>query len=183
MRAFLACLPPPDCLAALQAWQAGLQECAGGKPLPAAQLHLTLAFLGEATPLQLQSAADCAERAAESLPAALVLDACGSWRDLGWCGPRCPPDDLNRWAERLRADLRAAGVATDGRPYRPHVTLLRGLARPLPARRLPPLVWPLEEVVLLASELRAAGACYRRLDGWRRPDARPGVAGAIARRE
>lgn len=115
MRAFLACLPPPACLATLQAWQRWLQRLGGGRPLPARQLHLTLAFLGEVTPLQLQRAADCAARAAPSLPDAITLDACGSWRDMGWCGPRRPPTELGAWVDALKGELRAAGIALEAR--------------------------------------------------------------------
>ncbi|ATP27065.1 2'-5' RNA ligase family protein [Chromobacterium violaceum] len=168
MRAFLACLPPPECLARLLAWQAGLRKQAGGRPLPAAQLHLTLAFLDDVTPLQLQLAADCAEKAAPGLPPAIVLDRCGSWRGVGWCGPARPPPALGAWVSQLKAALGAAGIAVEARPYRPHLTLLRGLARPLPEQALPPLALPLEEVTLLASELGAGGVRHHRLDGWRR---------------
>ncbi|MCD4486067.1 RNA 2',3'-cyclic phosphodiesterase [Chromobacterium vaccinii] len=168
MRAFLACLPPPECLAGLQAWQKRLRRQAGGRALAAAQLHLTLVFLGELTPLRLQQAADCAERAAANLPPAIVLDGCGSWRDVGWCGPAHPPPALCAWVERLKTELRAAGLAIETQAYRPHLTLLRRLARPLPEQALPPLALPLAEVALLASELRADGARHYRLDGWRR---------------
>ncbi|WP_434631638.1 RNA 2',3'-cyclic phosphodiesterase [Chromobacterium sp. CV08] len=169
MRAFLACLPPPACLAALRTLQRDLRRQNGGRPLPARQLHLTLAFLGELTPLQLQDAADCAERAAAGLPPAIELDGCGSWRDVGWCGSRHPPQPLCQWVAQLKAALRAAGIDVEARPYRPHVTLLRRLDRPLPPQALPTLTMPLEEVVLLASELRPDGARHHRLDGWRRP--------------
>ncbi|POZ62989.1 RNA 2',3'-cyclic phosphodiesterase [Chromobacterium alticapitis] len=168
MRVFLACLPPRDCLASLQDWQRQLRRLGGGRPLPARQLHLTLAFLGEVTPLQLQLAADCAERAMASLPASVRLDSCGSWHDVGWCGPVHPPPALRAWVENLKRELRAAGIAADARPYRPHLTLLRRLARPLPQQALPPLILPLDDVALLASELRADGARHYRLDGWRR---------------
>lgn len=168
MRAFLACLPPDSCLPTLRAWQRQLRQQAGGRALPTRQLHLTLVFLGEVTPLQLQCAADCAEQAAVSLPPALTLDGCGSWQDVGWCGPHRPPAGLNAWVERLKTELRAAGIAVDARPYRPHLTLLRRLERPLPQQALPALTLPLDEVTLFASDLRAGGARHYRLDGWRR---------------
>ncbi|WP_199154200.1 2'-5' RNA ligase family protein [Chromobacterium sp. ASV23] len=115
MRAFLACLPPQACLATLQGWQRQLQRLGGGRPLPARQLHLTLAFLGEVTPLQLQRAADCAAWAAPSLPDAITLDACGCWHDVGWCGPRHPPPELGAWVDALKDELRAAGIALEAR--------------------------------------------------------------------
>ncbi|UTH75832.1 RNA 2',3'-cyclic phosphodiesterase [Chromobacterium sp. IIBBL 290-4] len=171
MRAFLACLPPPECLAALRGWQRQLRRLAGGHALPPKQLHLTLAFLGDVTPLQLQLAADCAEQAARGLPPAIALDSCGSWHDVGWCGPMHPPAGLERWVEDLKAALRDAGLAVETRRYRPHLTLLRRLEKPLPHQALPALTLPLDEVTLLASELRPGGARHYRLDGWRRPDA------------
>ncbi|QEL57250.1 RNA 2',3'-cyclic phosphodiesterase [Chromobacterium paludis] len=168
MRAFLACLPPDSCLPTLRAWQRQLCQQVGGRALPSRQLHLTLVFLGEVTPLQLLLAADCAERAAPALPPAVTLDGCGSWHDVGWCGPGRPPPALRAWVEKLKTELRAAGIAVDARPYRPHLTLLRSLERPLPQQALPPLTLLLDEVTLFASDLRAGGARHYRLDGWRR---------------
>jgi 2'-5' RNA ligase len=111
---------------------------------PAANLHLTLAFLGEIDDRAVERAADAVRSAA-----ARVGEAAG-WT-LGWAPPGVFPSrtrprvlwlGLGAGDERLlevhsvlREELRARDLPVEERAYRPHLTLAR-VRRPPPDQRL-----------------------------------------------
>ena len=163
----------------------GLQEALAGKAretlgrrrarlTPAANLHITLAFLGETG----AEARACAERVAGGLdgePFTLVLDRLGYWgrRGLLWAGPNTVPAPLADLAEELGRALEDCGFERERRPFRPHLTLARKAPK-LPSRMaLDPLEWPVERFVLVASRLGPGGPEYGIVGEWplgRAPD-------------
>src|SRR5436189_6019189 len=88
-RLFFALWPDAAALAALAGLAAELAVISGGKAVPSAKIHLTLAFLGEVTDDRLEAA----RRAAGMLrPRAfeVALDTVGSFRGarVAWAGCR-----------------------------------------------------------------------------------------------
>ncbi|OWY41070.1 RNA 2',3'-cyclic phosphodiesterase [Xenophilus sp. AP218F] len=166
-RCFLACLPPAHCLPGLLRQQEWLAAQVGGRIIPAAQLHLTLAFLGELDDTALQEAVACAGQSAAGLYGELTLDRAGSF-DAGavWSGSSAPPERLLAWQARLRDALGARGIALPARPFVPHISLLRRPEREVAPQALPPLSLPLQELCLLASAPQASGARYQLLQRW-----------------
>jgi 2'-5' RNA ligase len=162
-RAFVA-LPLPGAHRALL--EGYLAACAEAAPsfrwVPAESLHLTLRFLGAVDDQVLDRVS--AELARIERPA---YEA--SLGELGLFGGRRRTSvvclDLAAGREPtavLAADCeracQAAGLAADGRPYRPHVTLARARARAgdsLPDLPSPPSLpgWRVDEFVLYESRL------------------------------
>ncbi len=70
-----------------------------------------------------------------------------------------------RLAETVREELGARGVAYDGKPFKPHITLARRVR--IPRTDLPPLAFPLNDeasaVTLFKSTLARDGATYKPL--------------------
>jgi 2'-5' RNA ligase len=134
------------------------------------QLHLTLVFLGQ-VPAPALPALLAAAAGVRGAPFELEV------RGLGTFGP--PEQPRNLWAgvvpetpvaelhHRLVTAMGAAGVATESRRFRPHITLAR-FARP--AGSVVPLLaaradtgfgrWPVSEFVLFDSTPGAGGSVY-----------------------
>ena len=130
-------------------------------------LHLTLVFLGAATPAQLAALRLAAGRV-RAAPCEFVLDRLGCWRHnrIAWAGCEEPAPGLLKLQAALSQSLVEAGFPAEERPFAPHVTLVRnarcGELSPLE----PPLRWRALEFSLVESDLSERGARYRVLDRW-----------------
>ena len=168
VRAFVALELEPTLRAALGELQARLRPRLGDVKLvrPDA-VHLTLRFLGEATPAQVEALVPALAAAAATCPPVAARAAglgcfpeSGSPRVL-WVGLELPPPvlELQRACESA---ARAAGFDAEARPFRPHLTLGRWRSRA--ARpELPPVelgVARLDSLVLFRSRTRPEGATY-----------------------
>ena len=135
----------------------------------AADLHLTLLFLGRIPP-EAESCVCAGAGAAAPVvaPFALTLDRLGYWPRprILWLAPSSPPAPLLELAERLRCAAADCGLATETRPYAPHVTLCRWGASPRNPPEVVPIRWRARSFVLAASEPQG-GARYRILRSWK----------------
>jgi 2'-5' RNA ligase len=93
------------------------------RPNPAADLHLTLAFLGELPRARLPRLAAVLARQGAQAPL-IVLDRLEAWGGgrLACAVGGCPPS-LQAWQGRLLASLAAAGLVPGRHAFVPHVTL------------------------------------------------------------
>jgi 2'-5' RNA ligase len=143
-------------------------------------IHLTLRFLGDTSPTQVETLLpQFGAAAALCPPAEARVDGLGTFPERGrprvlWLGLEVPLSvlELQRACERA---ARAAGFEKEERPFRAHLTL--GRWRERAARPdLPPAdlgTTRLEELVLFRSDLRSGGAVYTPLA--RFPLGRPAV--------
>lgn len=167
LRLFFGLFPPPDVAAALTAAAQAAQQHCGGRVQAAPKLHLTLAFLGDATPEQADALAEFT-RQARIEPGEVVLDRYGVFRKVraAWIGPDPQSPDAARLAG-LHAGL-WRGIAPLGwsRPdetFRSHVTLLRSIKNgELAGLTAPaPIAWTYDRYSLVASQLGPEGSAYR----------------------
>ena len=165
-RCFFALWPPETVARQLAGIAADYAQAAGGRPTRFETIHLTLAFLGdiavEHLPELQRVVGEIDARAFE-----LTLDRFGIWQHnrLFWAGCVSPPALLDL-AGALSKRLLAAGFAVaDGkRPFVPHVTLVRKLARldvALPAAK--DLTFHCGAFVLVRSRLSDKGPAYEEL--------------------
>jgi 2'-5' RNA ligase len=147
-RYFLALLPDAGARARLSR----VALSGGARRVAAQDLHLTLAFLGT---LNAESPGALLAALAGSLPGPIdvSLDALENWEGsrVACAVGACPKaQDL---AQALWVPLRRLGYTGPDKPLRPHVTLARGLRRPLSAGSalVPPVAWRSGELVLMAS--------------------------------
>ncbi|MDE2023083.1 MAG: RNA 2',3'-cyclic phosphodiesterase [Gammaproteobacteria bacterium] len=152
-------------------------RASGGKPVPAENFHITLAFLGHLDADRAAAARAAAETTqGESFD--LVLDRPGFWPDarVVWLAPTSVPEAGSRFSADLRHALRTRGVAVDLRPFLPHVTLARKVSKPGNPGTVRPIRWPVREFVLVHSLAARHGSEYRPLVSW--PLCAPAAAAA-----
>jgi RNA 2',3'-cyclic 3'-phosphodiesterase len=146
----------------------------GGRPVPAGNLHVTLAFLGSVPERRWQELGEIARSAAQSLrpelaPAdlsgellELVFDHLEHWRaaHVLCASPAELPKPAEVLARELKDRLLGGGFTPDLKPFRPHVTVVRKVSRPGPVGRMPPVVWRFAELALVESRTLPEGALY-----------------------
>jgi 2'-5' RNA ligase len=147
-RWFFALWPDAAARAALATGAAGLIP-PGGRAVHPQDLHLTLVFLGPLRPEGLAAAL----RAAESVraePMSLCIDRSGHFprSHVLWCGPADPASGLLDLYRQLCGALSDRGLATESRPYRPHITLARKVWRDPRQDWGRPVEWTPRELVL-----------------------------------
>jgi 2'-5' RNA ligase len=145
----------------------------GGRALPRANLHATIAFIGSVPRTQIATL--CAIGGALRGDACdVTLDTLGSFRAarVAWIGPSHVPASLPALHDVLASHLAAASFSLDERPWNPHVTLARHCRHPIARREVAPLAWRVEHVVLYESIGATGGPRYEPLETWpltRRP--------------
>ena len=133
-----------------------------GKPVPPANYHVTVAFVGT-LPAERLDAIAAAGRATEFAPFELLFDRVGYWprpRVL-WAAPsRCPPA-LHTLVSALWDRLSDAGLERESRAYQPHLTLCRKLGRPVEAKLARPVRWSASGFVLVESAVVDGRSSYQ----------------------
>jgi len=139
----------------------------GGRTLPAANFHITIAFLGEVPETRLNAALQ-AGAATHGNAFELILDRVESFRRSGVLSlvPSQPPSALTDLVDQLRFNLLDGQFRLEHREFRAHVTLVRDLRRPVTAASVAELPWPVEEFVLAESQLGRDGSRYSVLARW-----------------
>ena len=154
-RLFFALWPPEAARAALSRLALDAAERTGGKPVAAAKIHLTLAFLGDLAPDRAAAAATAADRV-EAQAFCTTFDRLGSFARAGvaWAGPSQPPPQLEALAASLAARLRESGFTLEERAFAAHVTLARRIRHKLAAAPVEPVAWAANAFALVESDLR-----------------------------
>jgi len=171
MRLFIAIEIPDDLIRMIVKLRADIP---GARWVPAEQIHLTLAFLGEVD----EGAVELlCKRLARIKHSAFTLCFSGTGFFFGHRRPRAlwiglaPEPHLDKLAARVRAAVQTSGIHQEERPFSPHITLAR---LKLSASRetdafldqnsrvyLPP--FPVREFTLFKSQLTPQGAVHTAL--------------------
>jgi 2'-5' RNA ligase len=167
-RAFVALELDARLREALGELQARLRPRCGGIRLTRPEgIHLTLRFLGDTSPAQVEALRPLLAAAAAACPPAEAhVAGLGTFPERGsprvlWLGLDVPPAvlELQRACERA---ARAAGFEREDRPFKAHLTLGRWRER-APRPDLPRAdlgTTTLDNLVLFESDLRPGGAVY-----------------------
>jgi 2'-5' RNA ligase len=153
-----------------------LAACAAAAPAfrwtPAANLHLTIRFLGQ---IDAGVAEGIADRVAAHAPGgfALRLGETGAFKRgrlarVVWLGLREGEDDARALADVVEKESVSAGLEPEARRFNAHLTLARARARegaePPPLPPVPDLPgWRAEELILYRSRLGRGGSVYEPL--------------------
>ena len=164
-RLFFALWPDAAAQARLAALAKEIARFCGGRPVPAANLHLTLVFLGQVDPARI----DALRLAADGVASAafiLGLDRIDGFRRaaVAWAGCRQPPVGLIALQAELERRIRDAGFHPDDRAFFPHLTLARRVRELVRPGYIEPVSWRASTFVLVESA-RGDGT-YRCLAEW-----------------
>lgn len=166
-RVFFALWPDASVQASLAKAAGSIHRMTHGRLTSAANIHLTLAFIGsvslERLALLLAPPAEVVSRAF-----VLTLDECGCWSHNGivWAAPSKIPDALGALAANLERWLRAAQFELEVRGFSPHVTLIRHARCGQLMRSMAPVEWRVGSFCLVESQPRSGGSAYRALGTW-----------------
>ena len=154
----------------------GLRSGRAVKPTASENLHLTLRFLGDIEPAQVDSVIDAMGTAVKGIDAfELTLENVGAFPSaqrpsVVWVGAS-DQGQLATMAERLNGALAGLGFEPEDRPWHGHVTIARIKSRP-PAKLLQLIgdhesdrfgAMRLSSIELLRSDLQPNGPVYTSL--------------------
>jgi len=160
---FFALCPDAPAAAALESLGRDLAERCGGKPVPQAKIHLTLAFLGSIDALRvLEARSTGAALAGQAFDVAFDVIGWFKGARVAWAGCSNPAPALVGLQQHLAEALRRGGFVLDDRPYTPHLTLARRVARPVARGPITPIGWRATQLRLMRTE---AGR-YATLASW-----------------
>jgi RNA 2',3'-cyclic 3'-phosphodiesterase len=96
------------------------------------------------------------------------LDCVEHWSAAHFVGalPAEPPAPGLSLAGGLQDWLAASGFASDLKPFRPHVTVVRKVSRPGRIEAIDALVWSFTELALIESRTRPEGPIYSVLESY-----------------
>ena len=168
MRLFVAAELPDGVLEALAETSARLRGAVSGRFVPPDSFHVTLAFLGEVENTRVDSVTEALEQACVGFaPIDVSLGELGSFGRRAaatvWQG-FSHNDGLARLAQSIRQSLHDADISFDTKPFRAHVTLMRGAD--VRTGELPLLVraqGTIECVTLFKSDLSGSRPVYEAL--------------------
>ncbi|MDF2624784.1 MAG: 2-5 ligase, partial [Kosakonia cowanii] len=119
-RLFFAIELPAKLQPQLVQWRAQHFAPEAGRPIAAANLHLTLAFLGDIS-AEKQKALETLAGRIRQPGFTLTLDDAGQWlrSRVVWLGSRQPPRGLLQLADMLRAQAARSGCYQSPQPFHP----------------------------------------------------------------
>ena len=173
-RVFFALWPAATVRRALEALARDCAARTGGRAPEAANLHLTLAFIGEVPTSRIDSLRSVGHDAAAIVPPfVLTLDRVGAFhkQDIAWVGTSQSNGSIQALVDDLFARLTAVGVELERRPFHPHVTLARrARTRALDSTRdglsAQPIVWNVSRLTLATSTHAQGALRYVAADTW-----------------
>ena len=157
---------------ALSAAAAAAVGTSGGRAVPQANLHVTLAFLGQVPAARTTELAALAHRvgtngALAGTPLLLQFERLAYWHApqilvaLSTAGAAAAA-----LAAALQREASAAGFLPDLKPFRAHVTVARKVTHAAASTPLPSVSWKCAEFVLVESRTVATGSVYSVLESY-----------------
>jgi 2'-5' RNA ligase len=147
-----------------------LEPLCGGRKTKTENIHLTLVFVGEVNPGKLEALCRIVDGVKGSGTRAfdLVVDRIGYWKhnNIVYAAIAKIPQELMDLVAALQHALSTAGFSLEQRTYKPHITLMRNAS----CRTLPelaePIIWRVQEWMLVKSEQTSGGSNYVPVGRW-----------------
>jgi 2'-5' RNA ligase len=169
LRLFFALWPTAGEQQAMIASAMSAAAASGGRPIPAGNLHVTLAFLGSVGRARLDSLCAVAREQVRGAPVRLCFQTLQHWaRPQILCATADPAaveaSGAAALATRLREATLAAGFSPDLKPFHAHVTVARKVARAPAEQSMTPVSWNCTGFALVMSTTVPGGSVYSALE-------------------
>ena len=171
-RVFFALWPDEPQRRALEHAAAKAVRHCGGRPVPAANLHVTLAFLGSVPVGRIAELQGIARNLAAAfdahIPIELAFERLVHWREPEiLCALSAATESAGGMlAAALQEATATLGFTPDRRPFQAHVTLARKVVRVERLPRLRAVVWRFDAYALIDSRTAASGAIYSVIESY-----------------
>jgi RNA 2',3'-cyclic 3'-phosphodiesterase len=168
-RLFFALWPDEEQRASLAHAVRKAVRTSGGRPVPGANVHLTLAFLGSVPESRVAELRAIARRTAagfprEAVPLRLTFERLAHFGQAQVLAADATRDarlaDVQALAGALAAETAAAGFSPDLKPFRPHVTVARKVARAPRSSTMHAAEWRCDSFALIESRTLETGPVY-----------------------
>jgi 2'-5' RNA ligase len=167
-RLFIALYPDTAARDAMHQLARNLVKESGGRVVPAANLHVTLKFLGPVDP----STQACLQQQLDHVRAQhfklrFSRIEYRKRQQMLWAAPADLPDAVVELAEMVERSAIDCGLPPNNHTFSPHITLARKVHKKI---RLPDIEVPeaqIEEFSLVRSETLPEGSQYTKLKSWR----------------
>lgn len=166
LRLFFALWPDDEVRRRISADADAAITAAGGRPVPAVNYHVTLAFLGSIRASSLPEIVHVIGDVRFG-PFSFALDRTGYWprSRIAWLAPAKCPHALSALVDDIWIKLESLGfVREDLRPYMPHVSLCRGVTRGLDMQLDTPIRWTATSFGLVSSAPGEGAPVYKILE-------------------
>lgn len=167
-RSFFALWPDAAVRESLAALGEDIAKEAGGKPVKADSLHMTLVFVGDVGESDVNRLAAVVDRISRK-PFSMGLDRLSSFSgpQVAWVGTSHVPDTLYGMQAQLHMELEHAGFAVEQRRFVPHITIARKVTKDIKDRKLDVTHWSARTLCLVHSDTRPEGAVYQVVKTWK----------------
>lgn len=173
MRAFVGLDIDTKSKLAIEHWRSNampvrLLSGKNARQVPAANFHITLAFLDQITPQQ--QALLSQQLSGLQLPVLTLRIATTGYFSkpkVLWIGPESVPASLAELVRQVKSAARSSGIALKQERYQPHITLTRKITAPPPSPLLPPnFELQFSQFHLFASISETKGVYYPIQQSW-----------------
>jgi 2'-5' RNA ligase len=169
-RLFLALWPDESTrgqLAAVQKRMAGNERLKTSKAVDAANLHITIHFLGLVDG-DVQAQLEDLLNGVDAESSHLVIDRWGYFprAKVVWLGAQKSPIEVNQLVARTQACIQSCIEGYDQKRFVPHITVFRKARHPLEVDDFDPIEWSIDRFALIESVTHREGPEYTVLKEW-----------------
>ncbi len=138
-----------------------------GRITPLENIHITLVFMGTVDPQAIVQLEKEVSRIRGQV-FQLCLDEIGHWRkpQILWLTSSTVPKELQELVMQLNNIAADCGIKLEGRPYQPHLTLMRKVKKPIPRLEFQAIDWKVDKFVLVESVTHPEGVSYSLCKTW-----------------
>ncbi len=138
-----------------------------GRTITPENIHITLVFMGTVD----YQVIDQLEKEVSQIRGQvfqLCLDEIGHWRkpQILWLASSTVPKALQELVMQLNNIAADYGIKLEGRPYQPHLTLMRKVKKPAPRLEFQAIDWKVDKFALVESVTHPEGVSYSLCKTW-----------------